>query len=467
MRHTLLQVVCIAVGASAACATAAAAERAPSLDGHRGKVRMGTWTERWPDAAGGMETRTVTAEVWTEAMQAALDRDGVLHIPARDRPYYIDGPLMMTSGSKLTADPAAEIRLVPGTNTCMVRNAGLAGFSDRPVPQGTNPDAHIEIAGGIWTTLATAPQESNGNLRGGSAKVDPVPGTHGVILLHNARNVTVRDVTVRQSRAFAVHLGNVRDFVVDGLALDRHGRDGVHVDGPASAGAIRRVRGDSHDDPVSLTAWDWRQYSASFGPIGGIVVEDVTGVTDGKPATDAIRLLPGVKRFADGTLLDCPIHDVTLRRITDIREYKLYDQPNLELGRDVDSSESVGRLENIRLEGLVFNRPGTIEVHADTDGLAIDGVEVRFAPAADWRLVRLGPKSQTYKHAPADPATWTEIFSPDRDCTVRGLEVTGVRDAAGRALPADRLVEVVELRPNPDYPRTLPRGGTGKAIWVR
>jgi hypothetical protein len=207
---------------------------------------------------------------------------------------------------------------------------------------------------------------------------------------------------------------------------------------------------------------------AFLGPIHDVLVEDVTGAAEGKDAHNiAIRLLPGVKRFADGTLLDCPIRDITLRRITDIQEYKFYDQPNLELGRDVDASESVGRLENIRLEGLVFNRPGASEVHADTSGLAIDGVEVRFAPAADWRLVRLGPKSQTYKHTPADPATWTEIFSPDRDCTIRGLEITGVRDAAGRDLPGDRLVEVIEQRPNPDYPRTLPRGGTGRAIWVR
>lgn len=90
-----------------------------------------------------------------------------------------------------------------------------------------------------------------------------------VLFLGNmaARNVTVRNVTVRQSRPFTIHLGNIRDFTVDGLTLDRHGRDGVHVDGPASDGIIRNVGGDSHDDPVSLTAWDWRQYSASFGPV--------------------------------------------------------------------------------------------------------------------------------------------------------------------------------------------------------
>ena len=40
-----------------------------------------------------------------------------------------------------------------------------------------------------------------------------------VILLHNVRGVRVRNVTVRKSRPFAVHLGNVQDFVVDGLTL--------------------------------------------------------------------------------------------------------------------------------------------------------------------------------------------------------------------------------------------------------
>ena len=138
-----------------------------------------------------------------------------------------------------------------------------------------------------------------------SAKEKPVFGTHGVILLHNVRQVTVRNVTVRQSRPFAVHLSNIRDFTVDGLTLDRHGRDGVHVDGPASDGVIRNVSSDSHDDPVSLTAWDWRQYNVTFGPIHHLTIEHITRAPVDKHGTDAIRLLPGVKRFSDGTTLDC------------------------------------------------------------------------------------------------------------------------------------------------------------------
>jgi hypothetical protein len=128
-------------------------------------------------------------------MQALLDAQGLLHIPARKDPYYLDGPLILKSGQSLTADPKAEIRLKPGCNTCMVLNANLTGFKDRPVPEDTNPDTDIHIEGGIWTTLATARTESNGNIRGFSSKQNPVFGTHGVILLHNVRRVSVKRIT--------------------------------------------------------------------------------------------------------------------------------------------------------------------------------------------------------------------------------------------------------------------------------
>jgi len=76
-----------------------------ALHAAEGLLRTEMWTENWPNASGAMETRTVTAEVWTQAMQAALDADGKLHIPAREKPYYLDGPLILKSGQKLTAGP--------------------------------------------------------------------------------------------------------------------------------------------------------------------------------------------------------------------------------------------------------------------------------------------------------------------------------------------------------------------------
>jgi len=420
-------------------------------------VRTETWEEKWP------ETRAITAEVWTLAMQAVLEAQTTLHIPARELPYYLDGPLVLKSGQKLTADPKAEIRLKPGSNTCMVRNENVVGFADQAVPADTQPDTDITIEGGIWTTLSSTGSESNGNPRGASARQNAIHGTHGVILLQNVRRVTVRNITVRQSRAFAVHLGNVREFTVDGVTLEAHRRDGVHINGPASDGLIRNVRGVSHDDTVALNAWEWKNYAPSYGAIHHIVIEDVSGAPEGIPSANSIRLLPGVKRFSDGTTLDCPIHDITLRRITHITEFKLYNQPNLELGRDKDFSIGVGTLKNLRFEDLVFHRPGKIEIHADLDGFTLQNATL----ASNTRLIAIGPKSQTYKPGP-DPVRWVEIFSPDLGCTVRNLRVSGVRlQGATTDLPPDQVIHVIEQKPNPDYPKTTPRGGTGKGVWIR
>ncbi|MEI6714221.1 MAG: hypothetical protein WCO60_10745 [Verrucomicrobiota bacterium] len=432
------------------------------------QVRHATWTESWPDTSAKVESHEIKSAIWNEAIQAALDKDNSVTLPKRDQPYYIDRPIILKSGQKLIAAPDAEIRLIPGTNTCMVRNEHIVGFADKPVPEETKPDTDITIEGGIWTTLATGAKDHNGNQRGLSSKKEPVPGTHGVILLHNVRRAIVRNVTVRQSRAFAVHIGNIRDFTVDGVALDRHGRDGVHVDGPASGGTIRNVRGDSHDDPVSLTAWDWKQYNVTFGPIHNITIEHVSGAPIGKHGTDAIRLLPGIKRFSNGNTLDCPIHDITIRDVTDIRDYKLYDQPNLEAARDTDTSVGVGTLKNITFERLTFNRPGSIQIHANTDKLTVRDVKLNFALPAGYRLIEFGPKSATYKGDPNTPERWREIFSPDLDCTLRNVSVSGVRVKDTSAdLPIEQVIRVIEQKPNADYPKTTPKGGTGKGVWIR
>lgn len=416
----------------------AALEAAPKpLSAWQPLVRTETWTEQWPDAAGKAETRNVTAEVWTQAMQAALDAEGKLHIPAREKPYYLDGPLVLKSGQKLSADPTAEIRLKPDTNTCLVRNEHVATLNTKPVPADQLLDTDITIEGGIWTTLANA-VDPNGNNRGHSSKEYPAFGTHGVILLQNVRRVSVKNVTIRKSISFGVHLANAHEFAVENITFEEHRRDGVHVNGPASDGLIRGVRGDSHDDNVALNAWEWKNYAPSYGPIERIVIEDVTGAPGG---ANSIRLLPGVKRFDDGATLDCPIRDITLRRITDIRNFKIYDQPNLERGRDNDFSVGIGTVKNLRLEDLTFHRPGQIELHANTDGLTIQNVRMHHL----WHLLTIGPKSATYKHTPDDPAGWTEIFSPDLDCTVRNLTITGIRIHDSQTdLPIEQVVKVIK-----------------------
>ena len=430
-------------------------------------VRPGQWTEQWLDGHGQAETKQVQGEIWNDAIQAALTQSGAVHLPKREAPYYLDGPIILKSGQKLLADALTEIRLKPNTNTCMARNEHLVGFANGLVPDDLKADEDIEISGGIWTTLGNGVRGVNGNMRGFSSRRDPVPGTHGVILLHNVRKVTVSHLTIRRSQAFAVHLGNASEFLVEGITLDGHGRDGVHVNGPASNGVIRDVHGDSRDDPVSVCAWDWQNYAPSFGTVHDLVIEHVQGCPLGVNSTDAIRLLPGVKRFASGAILDCPIHDVVLRDITDIREFKLYDQPNLELGRNKDSSAATGRLSHIDMQRLTFTRPGVVKVAATVDGLRITGVNFNFNPGPAFRLVEIGPMSATYRSKPGEPLSWVEIFSPDSDVRVSDFGLKDVR-LQGRPVgdATARFVSVRDQHLNSDYPNTTPRGGAGRAFLV-
>ncbi len=459
---TRLPIVALALLATSAILRAQSA----SIEPYRSLVKVEAWSERWPSQGGQLEQREVHGEIWTDAFQAMLDKHKSLRIPARQEPYYLDDPLILKSGCSIHADAGAELRLCPGTNTCMVRNHHVMGFPEQAEPDGLSPDTDISIEGGIWTTLATSEREWNGNTQGRSSKQSPIAGTHGVILLHNVRGVTVKDLTIRQSRAFGVHLANAHEFTVSGIKLDRHRRDGVHVNGPASHGLIRDVSGDSADDTVALNAWDWKNYTPSFGPIHHVVIEDIKGASDGIRSANSIRLLPGVKRFADGTTLDCPIHDIQLRNITDIDEYKLYDQPNLELGRDKDSSARPGLIRDISMEKLTLRRRGTICLGTEVEDLTIDDVDILFTDPA-FRLVKIGPLSATYRHGP-DPAKWVEIFTPDVDVTVKRFLLTNVRvQGMPYAGAEERLVDVQDQKVNADYPRTVPRGGTGRARLIR
>jgi hypothetical protein len=87
----------------------------------------------------------------------------------------------------------------------------------------------------------------------------------------------------------------------------------------------------------------------------------------------------------------------------------------------------------------------------------------------DWHLLAIGPLSQTYKRGKSeDPTNWTEIFSPDLDCTVRNVSISGICVRGSPIdLPIEQVVQVIEQKPNPDYPKTIPKGGTGKGVWIR
>ncbi|MFK5924921.1 MAG: hypothetical protein QM496_22300 [Verrucomicrobiota bacterium] len=432
------------------------------------RVRSASWIELWPDENGDPLKREVKGQIWNAPIQAALDKCGEVYLPKKSEPYYLDHPIVLKSGQRLRAAPDAEIRLKPGSNTCMVRNENIRGFREGPVPKDLVPDSDILVEGGIWTTLYFGSGMVNGNQRGHSGSKNWVVGSHGVILLQNIRGVVVRNLTIKQSRSYGIHIGTGSDFLVENITFEHHGRDGVHVAGASSFVIIRNISGTLHDDPVALNAWEWSNGAMVWGPIHHVLVEKIQGAAMSAGSTDSIRLLPGVKRFPDGSTLDCDVHDVVIRDIVDIRDFKLYNQPNLEAKVGADYSVGVGNLRNIHFGNLTFNRPGSIQIHADSKVISIRGVQLNFPKSADFRLLVIGPQSATYKGGSENPEHWREIFSPDVDCKVSDLHISGVRWGQSEvSVPASQLVRVVEQKINADYPKTTPRGGHGKGVWIR
>ena len=441
------------------------------------RVTRGTWTEVWPDEEGRPAERTVTAEIWTAAIQAALDENAAVALPRRDEPYYIDAPLVVRSGNRLIADPQAEIRLKPRANCCMVRNANIRDGGTGPLSLDEHPDTDIVIEGGIWTTLATLPREFNGNMQGRCDTSADALGANGTIVLHNVRGGCVRNVTIRQCRPYGVHLGQCSDFLVENVRLEDTRRDGVHVNGPADRGVIRNVSGVTGDDVVALNGWDWKNATITFGPVSNVLVEDVTGCVPG-PCPE-VRILGGTKHYEDGSRLACDSSDCVFRRIRAIETFKMYDQPNLELGRDLDFADPIGTLRNLHFDDVHLDRPtpeAPFQIASNVDGLTIRNVTLAFDPdspkGVEFKLVRIGPLSMTFKHDPTDTRRWVEVFSPDKDCTVRNLRIADVQAApadgsAVRSIGDTRaLVEVIRQTVNEDYPNTTPRGGTGRGILV-
>ena len=441
-------------------------------------IRTDSWIELWPDANGVSQPKSVAGEVWTAAIQKTLDRVNTVYIPGRKQPYYLDNPIVLKSGQSLIAATNAEFRLCPKVNTCMIRNEHVVGSVDGRIPQDVVYDSNILIEGGIWTTLMTSRKEYNGNHRGHSTRSQDVRGCHGVILLNHVKNAVVRNITIRKSRIYGVHISDASNFKVERIRFDQNGRDGIHVNGNSSYGIIRNVRGSTHDDFVALNAWEWMNVAPVYGNIHHILVEDISGgkrssadpLSPFPDGTAELRLLPGTRTFKDGRKVFCNISDCVLRNLVNIRTVKAYDQPNLEVGRDKDFCDPIGTLRNIFFRQMSFERQGRFQIAANVDGFSISDVRFNFKLSDDFRLVEIGPMSGTYEHG-TDSSKWVELFSPDRDITVTGFRLKKVQIIQDENYvelkdPMSRLVRIVDQKLNPDYPTTTPRGGTGKVKYL-
>lgn len=422
----------------------------------------------------------------SDVIAQALESYDHVVIPKLPFPVYLNRPIVMKSGKWLTVHPETAMRMLDGCGGCMVRNEHVVDGRFGPFPADYE-DHDILVEGGIWeqAKYGYSPVEDHSAMRSFATRrydgVVQAEGTNarnvllGVFLFSNVKNFTVCDLVVRQCEFYGVLVAGGSHFVLENIEFQNHYKDGLHINGPSSYGYIRNIRGETGDDVIALNAWDWATSAVSFGGIDHMDIADVT--CDHRE----VRILPGRKTFLSGSKVDCPITNCRFQNVKGIYCFKMYQQPYWlnDFREYKDKSEIAGVMENIEFSNIVLGAlteeglgeikiEAIFEICADCTNITLEDIALDIPLQevldAGVQLVKVGPKSSTCKQGYTDPSKWCELFDTDLICTVDALQLRNISFAGVPCREQNALVSTVRLTPNPDYPNTTPKGGTGYGI---
>ena len=419
----------------------------------------------------------------SEVIAQTLKEYDHVTIPKLPFPIYLDRAIVMASGKWLTVHPETVVRMMDGCGGCMVRNEHVVDGRFGPFPT-EYEDHDILVEGGIWeqAKYGYSSADDHPAMRSfATQRYDGVAPANarnvllGVFLFSNAKNFTVRDVVVRECEFYGVLVAGGSHFILENIVFQNHYKDGLHINGPSSYGYIRNISGETGDDLIALNAWDWATSAVSFGGIDHMDIQDVW--CDHRE----VRLLPGRKTFLTGSKVDCPITDCRFQNVKGIYCFKMYQQPYfLNDFREIkDKSEIAGVMKNIAFSNIelgALTEKGLGEVRVDAifeicsdctnitmDKITLD-MPLQEVLEAGVKLVKIGPKSSTFTFGQNDPSKWCELFDADLTCTVDALHLRDISFAGVPCRDQEALISTVKLTPNPDYPNTTPKGGTGYGI---
>ena len=399
-------------------------------------------------------------KVWTDAINSALADGQIVRIPASAEPYLVDGTLIVPSDRKIMAE-GATIRLMKPCDTVMIRNSAAEDGTLRRVNRATG-NRNIMVIGGRWEDWQEKRAGYGRSGRFNDGKREKGSNFYGVSTLMyfgNVTTLTIRGAVIARAGGFAVQCGDVQNVVFEDIEFDNCFADGIHINGGVRNVLVRNVRGDVGDDLVALNVYDWQDSSVNFGTGDTILCENLR-LRRGYPA---IRLQPGVYRFADGTKYDCALRNVILRDVRGVNCFKMYLQtPSYEIGCEPEWGE-VGSAENLWFENLEINLDyppdrfacylngdpvrghfGAFEIGANIKGLHLVDIKANLYtekyPLA--HLITVGPKSSTTKDK---NGRLREIFDPYVSCKVEGIELKNVRYEGGAPKEAVHATAFVDI----------------------
>lgn len=188
----------------------------------------------------------VKNNIWSDAIQAAIDEKKSVFIPDIGEDIILDSPIVLDSGCNLKADKNQKFRILPQNGICMVRNRNIAAGNHKYTEQ-SNPDEYITVSGGIWSTGYNRDCKND--------RFGTLQGSWDVFEFSNVNHLNVTDASFTESASFAIQIGNCTGFYIDNIFYKNHHADGVHVNEPSKYGIIRNLSGkDLGDDLVALNA---------------------------------------------------------------------------------------------------------------------------------------------------------------------------------------------------------------------
>ena len=416
---------------------------------------------------------TKTVKVWSDAINKALLENKHVYIPDMGEDIYLEDAIMMRSGYSLKVAENQLLVKCPNTPVTLIRNENLISGVEKKIGL-SNPDSDITVEGGIWSANEPENGFDNGNIRLRVDREHSIEGVFAVMVFSNVVDITIKNLKFRDSKSYAVQISNCEGAFISDIEFLNFHKDGIHMNGSIKYAIVRNLSGvGMGDDMVAMNAWDWKTSAMSFGTLEKIIVENITS------SHNEIRLLPGRKTYISGEKNDCKIKDTIMRNIKGVYTFKLYSQPNIHDTKD--RSEIPGNIENVYFENIDFPEvsasgfgglpvEGLFDVCVDTKDVYFNNIRIKNTISEfekmGVKLIKVGPLSATWKGGKENPEEWTEVFAPDDICTAENLHIGKISFSDRDVVPTDEKVIVCEKKQtlNPDYPNTLPKGGTGYGI---
>ena len=309
------------------------------------------------DEYSGLVRKKDGVNIWTEALQQALNEHQVIVIPSSDEPYYIDAPVTIPSNRHIEAAYDAVIRLTPDTQLLMLRNDNTMDGTHMPFGNEL-ANNNISINGGRWEESHTCRKGY-----GKSGMYDAERSFYGVttcMLFNNIENLTLTNMVFAHTAAFAVQLGNAKNVIIENITFESCYADGIHVNGNTENLLVRNVSGEVGDDLVALNTYDWQNSSVNFGPGKCIMCENIVSADSGE--YKSMRLEQGIYTYDDGTEVDCSLTDAYIKGVRGVHTFKMYYQtPAYRIGAEPEKG-APGSMDGIHFEDI------EIDLSAPVDG---------------------------------------------------------------------------------------------------